>query len=55
MKKLLMLEVILLNELMEFKDNYINEGPVDDTVYYETHLTLREWILSKIEEIKKND
>ena len=57
MKKLLQLEVLLLNELMEFKDmnDPIGDGPIPAEMYWEEMITLREWILRQLNKIKDNE
>ena len=57
MKKLLQLEVILLNELMEFKDmnDPIGDGPIPAEMYWEEMIEIREWILKQLNKIKDNE
>ena len=57
MKKLLQLEIILLNELMEFKDmnDPISDGPIPAEMYWEEMIEIREWILKQLNIIKDNE
>jgi hypothetical protein len=57
MKKLLQLEVLLLNELMKFKDmnDPIGDGPIPAEMYWEEMIEIREWILKQLNKIKDNE
>lgn len=57
MKKLLQLEVILLNELMNYKDNYIpkSNDHIDYDMHHDMTVSFKMWVIDQIIKLKKNE